>query len=224
MQPCLATSEPRLDQITSPRAAANRANAQLSTGPRSVAGKRRASLNALTHGLTARTAVLPSEDPAAYENHLSQFHNEYQPATATETQLVRELADSAWRLNRIPLLEARLISGQDGLRILDAHRLLQSIGVQSNRLSRQFHNTLHQLRDIQADRRQREKRDVKQAAALLELHKRQGTQYDPTADGFVFSIAEIESLSRRLMRQNQARHYEYVLFEGDPRLVRAAGV
>ena len=224
MQPCLATSGPRLNQIATPRAAANRANAQLSTGPRTPAGKRGVSLNALTHGLTARTAVLPSEDPSAYENHLSQFRDEYQPATPTETQLVRELADTSWRLNRVPLLEARLLSGQDGLRILDAHRLLQSIGVQANRLSRQFHKTLDQLRSIQAERRQREKRDLKQAAALFELHKRQGTQYDPAADGFVFSIAQIESHSRRLMRQNEARHYEYVLFECDPRLVRAAGM
>jgi len=224
MQPCLATCEPRLNQMTTPRAAANRLNAAHSTGPRTAAGKHRASRNALTHGLTARTAVLPSEDPAAYEIHLSQFRAEYQPATPTETQLVRELADTAWRLNRIPLLEARLLSGQDGLRILDAHRLLQTIGVQSNRLSRQFHNTLDQLREIQADRRQLERRQLKQAAALLELHKRQGIEYDPAADGFVFSLSEIESHSRRLMRQNEARHYEYVLFEGDPKLVRAAGL
>ena len=224
MQPCLATPEPQLGPMTTPRAAANRANAKLSSGPRTPAGKRRASLNALTHGLTARTPVLPSEDPAAYESHCQQFRDEYQPATPTETQLVRELADTAWRLNRVPLIEARLLSVQDGLRILDAHRLLQSIGVQSNRLSRQFHKTLDQLRSIQADRRQREQRELKHAAALYELHKRQGTQYDPAQDGFVFSIAEIESHSRRLMRQNEARHREYILFEADPKLVRAAGL
>jgi hypothetical protein len=216
MQTCLAIPP-------TPRAAANRLNAAHSTGPRSVAGKRRSSLNALTHGLTARTAVLPSEDFAAYQLNCRQFHDEYQPATPTETQLVRELADTAWRLNRVPLLEARVISGQDGLRILDAHRLLQNLGVQNNRLSRQFHKTLEQLRAIQAERRQREQRQLKQAAALFELHKRQGTQYDPAEDGFVFSIAQIESHSRRLMRHNEARHVEYVLFEGDPKFVRAVG-
>ena len=73
----------------------NRANAQHSTGPRSESGKQRSALNALTHGLTARTAVLPSEDPAAYEQHHRQFLDEHRPATPTETQLVHELADTS---------------------------------------------------------------------------------------------------------------------------------
>ncbi|HEV8038174.1 MAG TPA: hypothetical protein VGP62_04865, partial [Bryobacteraceae bacterium] len=84
----------------------NRANAQHSTGPRSEAGKQRSALNALTHGLTARTAVLPSEDPAAFEQDHRQFLDEFRPATPTETQLVHELADTSWRLHRFPLLEA----------------------------------------------------------------------------------------------------------------------
>jgi hypothetical protein len=92
------------------RTAVNRANSQHSTGPRSEAGKQRSALNALTHGLTARTAVLPSEDPAAFEQHHRQFLDEFRPATPTETQLVHELADTSWRLNRIPLLEAGLLS------------------------------------------------------------------------------------------------------------------
>jgi hypothetical protein len=51
----------------------NRANAQHSTGSRTESGKQRSALNALTHGLTATIAVLPSEDPAAYEQHRRQF-------------------------------------------------------------------------------------------------------------------------------------------------------
>ena len=70
------------------RATINRENAQHSTGPRTVEGKRRSSLNALQHGLTATTAVLPTEDPAAYQQHCLNFRTEYQPATPTETHLV----------------------------------------------------------------------------------------------------------------------------------------
>ncbi len=107
----IATPIPnRQSPIPEPRTRANRANAQLSTGPRTAAGKQRSSLNALRHGLTAASPVLPSEDPAAYQRHCRQFLDEYQPATPTETQLVQELADTAWRLNRIPLLEAELFS------------------------------------------------------------------------------------------------------------------
>src|ERR1035438_2851384 len=48
------------------RATINQLNAQKSSGPRTQAGKQRSSRNALRHGLTARTAVLDSEDPEAY--------------------------------------------------------------------------------------------------------------------------------------------------------------
>ena len=79
-----------------------------STGPRTEAGKQRSSQNALTHGLTAASPVLATEDLAAYQLHCRQFLDEYKPATPTETQLTQELADTAWRLNRIPSLEAAL--------------------------------------------------------------------------------------------------------------------
>ena len=92
------------------RTRANRANARLSAGPRTESGKQRSSQNALSHGLTARTAVLPTEDPEAHQRHVQQFLDENQPANATETQLVHEMADTAWRLNRIPFLEADLLS------------------------------------------------------------------------------------------------------------------
>ena len=59
---------------------------------------------------TAQTVVLPTEDPEAYNRHIQQFVDEYAPATATETQLVHEIANTAWRLNRIPFLEAELFS------------------------------------------------------------------------------------------------------------------
>ena len=95
---------------TCPRTRANRANSQRSTGPRTPAGKQRSSLNALRHGLTAASALLPSEDRAAFEDHRRRFFDEYQPATPTESQLVQELADTSWRLNRIPALEAALFS------------------------------------------------------------------------------------------------------------------
>jgi hypothetical protein len=90
----------------SQRAAVNRANARRSTGPRTESGKQRSSLNAVKHGLTAQTAVLPSEDLAAFNRHVQQFLNEHRPAT--ETQIVHELANIAWRQNRVPLLDASL--------------------------------------------------------------------------------------------------------------------
>lgn len=208
------------------RAAINRANAQHSTGPKTDEGKTRSSQNALRHGLSSRTAVLRSEDQAAYEQHCRQFFDEHHPATPTETHLTQELADIAWRISRIPALEADLLNRaarameQD----IDAlHRTLSTLGLHGARLSRQFHKTLRQLREIQSDRLARRAQDLKEAAGILELHKHKGLPYDPAQDGFVFSKDEVEAHSQRLMRQNESRQIAYVRFECDPKLAAAAG-
>jgi hypothetical protein len=220
----------RQSPIPEPRVRANRANALLSTGPRTDSGKQRSSLNALRHGLTAASAVLPSEDQAAFDAHRRGFFDEYQPATPTETQLVQELADTSWRLNRIPLLEAELLNRaanppteqaapndqEMAFDIVDAHRLLANLNIQGQRLSRQFQKTVDTLRDIQADRAERQRRDLKDAAALLELHKHKGIPWEPSDHGFVFSKDDVERFAQRLMRLNESRHIEHVRFYMQP--------
>ena len=212
-------------QIPAPRTRANRANSQHSTGPRTAAGKQRSSLNALRHGLTAASPVLPSEDPAAYQDHRRRFFHEYQPATPTESQLTQELADTSWRLNRIPLLEADVLARAAApippdeeitFDIVDAHRLLNSLGIQGHRLSRQFQKSLDTLRDIQADRAERERRDLNDAAALLEFHKHKGIPWEPADHGFVFSKDHVERFARRKKHLNASRHIEYVRFHMQP--------
>jgi hypothetical protein len=207
------------------RAVINRANSRHSTGPRTDSGKQRSSLNALRHGLTAASAVLASEDQAAYDAHRRGFFDEYQPATPTETQLTQELADTSWRLNRIPLLEAELLSRAANppteqaaidFDIVDAHRALATLGLHYQRLSRQFQKTLGTLRDIQADRAERQRRDLKDAAALLELHKHKGVPWEPSDHGFVFSKDQVEAFAQRLMRLNESRVIEYVRFDMPP--------
>ncbi len=167
-QPTPTTTDP-VQPWLERRTATNRANSQHSTGPRTESGKQRSSQNALRHGLTARTAVLPTEDPEAYQRHIQQFLDEYHPANATETQLVHELANTSWRLNRIPFLEAELLSratnpptGQAGSNtqetpfdIVDAHCALATLGLHGSRLSRRFQNALQQLRYVQEAQRAR---------------------------------------------------------------------
>jgi len=127
------------------REAVNRANSQHSTGPRTEAGKQRSSRNALRHGLTAQTAVLPTEDPETYQRHIQQLLDEYAPATPTETQLVHAIANTAWRLNRIPFFEADLLSQNPNPQTLIQQ--LASLGLHGSRLSRQFQKAVDQLRD-----------------------------------------------------------------------------
>src|SRR4051812_3792190 len=92
------------------RLAANQANAQLSTGPKTSAGKAVSSLNAVKTGLTGRTVLLPSEDAVQYQAHVARFQKGLQPVGERETELVQSLADTQWRLNRIPGLEFGLFA------------------------------------------------------------------------------------------------------------------
>lgn len=210
------------ERYAASRAATNQANAQHSTGPRTQAGKLRSSLNALTHGLTgSRSVLLPSEDPADHQRHAEEFLDEYKPQGPTEKQLVQELIDTSWRLNRVPALEAEALSraanpptpeAAIAFDIVDAHQAIDKLALYSHRLSRQFHKTLDQLRDIQAERREIETRDLKRAAGLLEMHKAKGIPYDPAEDGFVFSHDQIETHSHRLIRLNESRHIEHIRF------------
>ncbi len=200
--------------LATSRIAINRANSRHSTGPRTDSGKQRSSLNALRHGLTAACAVLPSEDRAAYDAHCRGFFDEYQPATLTETQLTQELADTAWRINRIPFLEAELFSQNPNFQSLISS--LATLGLHYQRLSRQFQKAVDHIRAIQSERGQEQERHLKSAAALLELHKRKGLPYDPVQDGFVFSKDQVEAFAQRLRRLNESRHIEHVRFHMSP--------
>jgi hypothetical protein len=200
------------------REAVNRANSQHSTGPRTEPGKQRSSQNALTHGLTSRTAVLPTENQAAYEQHCRNFRDQYQPANATETQLVQELADTSWRLNRIPLLETSLLTEVPNPESLIPQ--LAKLGLYGTRLSRQFQKTLDQLKTIQLERKDQERHDLRRAAELLELHRRRGLPWQPADHGFVFSKEQVVRHDELLMRQNEARHCAYARYEMPPSLMR----
>ncbi|MHC4987439.1 MAG: hypothetical protein ACYTFX_02940 [Planctomycetota bacterium] len=80
--------------------AANRRNAQKSTGPKTEEGKSVVAQNAVTHGFTATAPILPNEDPAAYAAFKSQLTKELNPAGHVENMLAERIVDLAWRLKR----------------------------------------------------------------------------------------------------------------------------
>jgi hypothetical protein len=59
--------------------AANQANARLSIGPATVAGKAASARNALRHGFRSQTVLLASDDPAEYQALLDELHAEFPP-------------------------------------------------------------------------------------------------------------------------------------------------
>ena len=212
------------ERLRTNRAEINRANAQKSTGPRTEAGKQRSCLNALRHGLTGQTVVLPSDDLVAYQRHCQELHDQYHPKNPMEIQLTQTLADLSWRLNRIAAIETNMLAlgawehslsvdaedeqMHDALTMAKAFRIesqsFTNLSLHEHRLSLCFHKALKELREIQAERVTQERSDMNSAAKILQMHKDKKVPYDPVEDGFVFSNTEIETYIRRRDRETQA--------------------
>jgi hypothetical protein len=88
--------------------AANRLNAQRSTGPRTPTGKARVSMNALKHGLTGRDVVLPNENPDEFDSFRKSLLADLAPQGSLEVALAEEIVVDFWRLRRVPIFEAAL--------------------------------------------------------------------------------------------------------------------
>ena len=92
------------------RNAANRANAALSTGPRTEHGKSVSSRNAATHGLTSETLVIFHWESQDAFNALQQaFHARFRPLDDVEAILVDRMVDTTWRRNRAIAMETTLL-------------------------------------------------------------------------------------------------------------------
>src|SRR5438445_175669 len=75
---------------------ANRRNGALGTGPRTIEGKRKSALNSLRHGLTARTILLPGEEPAQFEGFKLGIELYWAPEGEQEASLVLFIVHLIW--------------------------------------------------------------------------------------------------------------------------------
>src|SRR3974390_929076 len=199
---------------TAAQAAASRINGALSHGPAVEEGKAPSSLNALKTGLTGRTVLLPSEDAALYEAHLNQFRERFQPVGEQELALVQSLADTEWRLARIPSLEmgifalgrmefADLFPDYDeasrkilieAKTYLDYQRQLNNLSIQEGRLRRHADKDRAALQALQHPRIQETQARLNEAAKLYisAVHQNRHAEFDPEALGFEFTLEQIE--------------------------------
>jgi hypothetical protein len=86
---------------TSTQLEANRQNCQLSSGPKTPAGKARSSKNALRHGLRSELPVLPGERPEDWEAHRTGIVQSLAAIGTLETELATRVALCLWRLRRL---------------------------------------------------------------------------------------------------------------------------
>src|SRR5258705_8375585 len=87
--------------------AANRANAKLSTGPRSDQGKAVSRLNGVTHGMTCKLpVVLPGEDPEEFLGEVARWARQLGAGTEAERAQVEPAVSTRWRIRRARDAEA----------------------------------------------------------------------------------------------------------------------
>jgi len=92
---------------------ANRRNAQNSTGPCTRRGKAAVSLNAVKHGLSARQAVIRSENQTEFDIYRDKILDELAPASPMESMLAERIVSLSWRLKRAGHIQNQTIDAMN---------------------------------------------------------------------------------------------------------------
>jgi hypothetical protein len=210
--------------LTEQQLAANRANAQHSTGPKTEEGKQRSSLNARRHNLTGQVTAMTPEDRIAHDALSAGLIKSMAPEGELEIQLAQRIATDSWRLNRASAIEDNIFAlglfrftdeREVGHPELDAAmtaartftreaKTIQLLTLYEQRLNRAVQKNLATLQALQATRKAGQKAAMEEAAKLLELSELKGLPYEPIKDGFVFSTARIHAAIDRKRRLAEA--------------------
>ncbi|HEY3838479.1 MAG TPA: hypothetical protein VGL72_17990 [Bryobacteraceae bacterium] len=136
---------------TKAQIAANRANAQRSTGPRTDDGKARTRQNALRHGLCSAIPTMSDETSEEIQTLLETLREEHEPVGATEEILVYKMAEHFFFGKRAGyLLTQELDSADSGSGNNSKLSLLLRYHTTADR---GYHKALAELRKLQGERR-----------------------------------------------------------------------
>ena len=211
--------------VSERRIEANRRNAQRSTGPRTLTGKTRSSMNALRHGITGQVSIMNEEDRAAHDKFCQELIDRFQPDGPVELQFASLIAEDFWRLQRIravendimalghfseaadidvdhPEIHASLTRAQT---FLDRSKDFERLTLYEQRINRAIEKNRKQLEELQAERKRRREEALEQACLLSQAAPQTIDDKDTiAANGFVFSSDEIERAIRRRSRLMEA--------------------
>lgn len=73
------------------------------TGPKSIPGKKRSSMNALKHGAYSQAVLMPSEDANEYERKVSAYQRSLKVTSELGKDLARLAADHCWVADRMKI-------------------------------------------------------------------------------------------------------------------------
>jgi len=166
---------------TSAQINANRANALLSTGPRSVEGKAASSRNSFRLGLTAQSLVIPGEDPAELEELTTALESKLRPVGPIEEALLQTVVRAQWMMRRYTRIEseylasriAALPEGTDyPLGVVIAQdaangNVLQKIFRRQQAAQREWYRAMETLSAVQTNRRKAETEPDRPLAAHI---------------------------------------------------------
>jgi len=136
---------------------ANRANSQLSSGPKTEAGRAVSSQNRTTHGLARHNGtfvLLSTEDPNGFEALKASLAAEHCPTTETESILINGMAESHWLANRAQTLQNTCLDPHTG-QIANAPLFSLYLRYQTTH-TRAFHKCLNDLAKLRSEKRKTE--------------------------------------------------------------------
>jgi hypothetical protein len=165
---------------------ANRRNSQKSTGPKTPEGKTAVSMNALRHGLRARTVVLPGENREEFDHLCDDLEVEWHPQSRTEQFYVEQMAVSQWKLIRMEVGEVNIFKDVESPK--DQIPLLDRFWQAECRLERSYARAQRELERLQNSRRQpdpqpEEPAPAEEAAGAAESQPTQNTQSAAASPG-----------------------------------------
>ncbi len=132
---------------------ANRANAQLSTGPRSETGKAQASQNSRKHGLSAAHLVIVESDRETFDSMQAALFSQLSPQGELEVTLFDTLLHATWNIRRCRIFEASLVEGDIDPMLLEQNEAkLRQLDRHTRRHDSNFNRALKQLEALQPER------------------------------------------------------------------------
>ncbi len=96
----------KYSRISEKKRLANQRNAKKSTGPRTLKGKKRSSMNAITHGVFCQEVCILKEDRPLFVELRREFIGTLKPQNLLELSFVDAIIETHWKLRRMRITEA----------------------------------------------------------------------------------------------------------------------
>jgi hypothetical protein len=166
--------------MTDKQIAASRANGAKSHGPKTEAGRKRSSLNAIKHGLCSELVVINGESEEAFQTLRQSYLDRFQPSDPVELDLVEQMVAATWRIRRSWAIEVEVFNdAMDDARIwleaegyepdakipphaalgiaaMKKERSLANLGRQEARLTRLYNRAMQTLLKLQQQNKSRQ--------------------------------------------------------------------